>query len=117
MEELLATMALKSASPDFVLCVENVCSNEDIYNIRGGMNAKPPKYVLVNLVDMFVTRFQEGEKVSLEALKVRRIINPLGSEEKLPFEGARRWGVGAILVVAKEKLNNLGCKYEILPSF
>jgi hypothetical protein len=32
------------------------CSNEDIYNIRGGMNARPQKYVLVNLMDIFVTK-------------------------------------------------------------
>ncbi len=37
--------------------------------------------------------------------------------KKLPFQGAGRRGVGAILVVAKEKLNSLGCKYEILPNF
>jgi hypothetical protein len=43
-EELLATMALKNASPDFVLCVENVCSDEDTFTtIMGGMNARPPK--------------------------------------------------------------------------
>jgi large subunit ribosomal protein L15 len=118
MEELLATMALKNASFDFVLCVDNVCSNEYMFTtIVGGMNTMLPKYVLVNLVDIFVTRFQEGKKVSLEALKVRRIINPLGSDEKLPFEGVGRRRVGAISVVAKEKLNSLGCKYEILPNF
>jgi hypothetical protein len=50
-------------------------------------------------------------------LKLRRIINLLGTDKKLPFEGAGRQGVGAISVVAKEKLNSLGCKYEILPSF
>lgn len=111
-------MALKNASSDFVLCVDNVCSNEYMFTIiAGGMNTMPSKYMLVNLVDIFVTRFQEGKKVSLEALKVRRIINPLGSDEMLPSEGVGRRGVGAISVVTKEKLNNLGCKYEIVPSF
>jgi large subunit ribosomal protein L15 len=50
-------------------------------------------------------------------LKVRRSINPLGRDGKLPFEGLGRWGVGAISVAAEEKLNSLGCEYEILPSF
>ncbi len=79
MEELLATMALKSASPDFVLCVENVCSYEDTFiTIVGGMNARPPKYVLVNLVDILVTRFQEGKKVSLEAFESEKDYKPFG---------------------------------------
>jgi hypothetical protein len=66
--------------------------NEDTFTttIAGGMNAKPLKNMSVNLVDIFVTRFQEGEKVSLEALKVRRIINPLSNDKKIPFEGVGR---------------------------
>ncbi len=48
---------------------------------------------------------------------MRRIINPLSNDKKIPFEGVGRRGVGAISVVAKEKLNSLGCKYEILSNF
>jgi hypothetical protein len=40
--------------------------------------------------------FQEGEKISLEALKVR---NLLGKDKNLPFESVRRWGIGTILVI------------------
>ncbi|CAK9224566.1 unnamed protein product [Sphagnum jensenii] len=91
--------------------------------IAGGMGAGLPKYVSVNLADISAAGFQEGEEVSLEALKARRIINPSGRDRKLPLkvlgdgelEVKVRIKAGAISVAAKEKLNSLGCEYEILP--
>jgi hypothetical protein len=45
-EELLAMIALKSASLDFVLRVGDVCLDEDTFEaIAVGMSAGPPKYV------------------------------------------------------------------------
>ncbi len=91
--------------------------------IAGGMGAGLPKYVSVNLADISAAGFQEGEEVSLEALKARRIINPSGRERKLSLkvlgdgelETKVRIKAAAISVAAKEKLDSLGCKYEILP--
>ncbi|CAM6014034.1 unnamed protein product [Sphagnum balticum] len=91
--------------------------------IAGGMGAGLPKYVSVNLADISAAGFQEGEEVSLEALKARRIINPSGRERKLPLkvlgdgelETKVRIKAAAISVAAKEKLDSLGCKYDILP--
>jgi len=91
--------------------------------IAGGMGAGLPKYVSVNLADISAAGFQEGEEVSLEALKARRIINPSGRERKLPLkvlgdgelETKVRIKAAAISVAAKEKLDSMGCKYEILP--
>jgi hypothetical protein len=59
-------MALKSVSPDFVLCVGDVCPNEDM--------SEAIACVSINLTNISTATFQEGKEVSLEALKVRRII-------------------------------------------
>jgi large subunit ribosomal protein L15 len=79
------------------------------------MGAGLPKYVSVNLADISAAGFQEGEEVSLEALKARRIINPSGRDRNGELEVKVRIKAGAISVAAKEKLNSLGCEYEILP--
>jgi large subunit ribosomal protein L15 len=86
------------------------------------MGAGLPKYVAVNLTDIAVS-FQEGEEVSLEALKERRVLNPSGRDRKLPLkilgDGELDFKVkikaGAISAAAKEKLESLGCECEILP--
>ncbi|XP_024357438.2 large ribosomal subunit protein uL15c [Physcomitrium patens] len=90
--------------------------------IAGGMGAGLPKYVAVNLTDIAAS-FQEGEEVSLEALKERRVLNPSGRDSKLPLkvlgDGELDFRVkikaGAISAAAKEKLEKLGCECEILP--
>lgn len=90
--------------------------------IAGGMGAGLPKYVSINLADIAAS-FQEGEEVSLEALKERRILNPSGRDRKLPLkilgDGELEFKVkikaGAISAAAKEKLEGLGCECEILP--
>jgi len=90
--------------------------------IAGGMGAGLPTYVSVNLTDIAIS-FQEGEEVSLEALKERRILNPSGRDRKLPLkilaDGELDFKVkikaGAISAAAKEKLEKIGCEMEILP--
>ncbi|GAU14829.1 hypothetical protein TSUD_50410 [Trifolium subterraneum] len=54
--------------------------------IAGGMHAGLPKYVNVNLEDIENAGFQDGEEVSLETLKEKRVINPSGRERKLPLK-------------------------------
>ncbi|XP_024362970.1 large ribosomal subunit protein uL15c [Physcomitrium patens] len=90
--------------------------------IAGGMGAGLPKYVAVNLTDIAAS-FEEGEEVSLEALKERRVLNPSGRDRKLPLkilgDGELDFKVkvkaGAISSAAREKLESLGCEFEILP--
>lgn len=90
--------------------------------IAGGMGAGLPKYVAVNLTDISAG-FQEGEEVSLEALKERRILNPSGRDRKLSLkilgDGELDFKVtikaGAISSSAKQKLDSLGCECVILP--
>ncbi|XP_024364572.1 large ribosomal subunit protein uL15c [Physcomitrium patens] len=90
--------------------------------IAGGMGAGLPNYVAVNLTDI-ATTFQEGEEVSLEALKERRVLNPSGRDRKLPLkilgDGELDFKVkikaGAVSAAAREKLETLGCEFEILP--
>ena len=50
------------------------------------MHAGLPKYVPVNLRDIEVAGFKEGEEVTLESLKEKGIINPSGRERKLPLK-------------------------------
>lgn len=50
------------------------------------MRAGLPKYVNVNLTDIENAGFQDGEEVSLETLKAKRVINPSGRDRKLPLK-------------------------------
>lgn len=50
------------------------------------MRAGLPKYVPINLRDIEVAGFKEGEEVSLESLKAKGIINPSGRERRLPLK-------------------------------
>lgn len=52
--------------------------------IAGGMGAGLPDYVTVNLRDL--KAFAEGEEVSLESLKEKRILNLSGRDERLPLK-------------------------------
>ncbi|KAK6940352.1 Ribosomal protein L18e/L15P, partial [Dillenia turbinata] len=58
----------------------------NLRGIAGGMRAGLPKYVPVNLKDIEAARFKEGEDVSLESLKEKGLINPLGRERTLPLK-------------------------------
>lgn len=49
------------------------------------MSAGVPKYVTVNLRQL-TERFAEGETVSLETLKAKRVLNVSGKEAKLPLK-------------------------------
>eukprot|EP00271_Cylindrocystis_brebissonii_P009536 TRINITY_DN24490_c0_g1_i1.p1 TRINITY_DN24490_c0_g1~~TRINITY_DN24490_c0_g1_i1.p1 ORF type:complete len:265 (-),score=39.34 TRINITY_DN24490_c0_g1_i1:272-1066(-) len=90
--------------------------------IAGGMGAGLPKHVAINLDDISES-FSDGEEVSLESLKEKRIINPSGRDRRLPLKVL---GVGSIevkLVVkaaafsasARTKLEAAGCTLEVLP--
>ena len=48
-----------------------------------GMSAGLPKFVTVNLSDIALAGFEEGEEVSLESLKSRGILNPSGRFRRL----------------------------------
>ncbi|KAK7262673.1 hypothetical protein RJT34_30248 [Clitoria ternatea] len=50
------------------------------------MHAGLPKDVHVNLRDIEEVEFQDGEEVSLETLKEKRVINPSGRERKRPLK-------------------------------
>ncbi|KAJ4974607.1 hypothetical protein NE237_007781 [Protea cynaroides] len=91
--------------------------------IAGGMHAGLPKFVPVNLKDIETAGFQEGDEVSLESLKKKRIINPSGRERRLPLKilgngelsmklniKARAYSESAI-----EKLQAAGCSLTVLP--
>lgn len=45
-----------------------------------------PKFVVVNLQKIEDAGFQEGDEVSLETLKNKRLINPSGRERRLPLK-------------------------------
>ncbi|KAG6398929.1 hypothetical protein SASPL_140401 [Salvia splendens] len=91
--------------------------------IAGGMRAGLPKYLPVNLKDIADAGFQEGEEVSLESLKKKRLINPSGRERRLPL---KILGDGDLTVKldfkarafsasAKEKIEAAGCSLTVLP--
>ncbi|XP_043716625.1 50S ribosomal protein L15, chloroplastic [Telopea speciosissima] len=91
--------------------------------IAGGMHAGLPKFVPVNLKDIEAAGFQEGDEVSLESLKKKRIINPSGRERRLPLKilGEGELSVKlnikarALSESAKEKLQAAGCSLTLLP--
>eukprot|EP00246_Nothoceros_aenigmaticus_P009968 TRINITY_DN2619_c0_g1_i1.p1 TRINITY_DN2619_c0_g1~~TRINITY_DN2619_c0_g1_i1.p1 ORF type:complete len:272 (+),score=44.12 TRINITY_DN2619_c0_g1_i1:101-916(+) len=91
--------------------------------IAGGMGAGLPKYVTVNLADLASLDFKEGDEVTLEVLKEKRLINPSGRERKLPLKvlGDGELDVklsikaGKFSASAKSKLDALGCTLEELP--
>jgi large subunit ribosomal protein L15 len=91
--------------------------------IAGGMSAGLPKYVNVNLADIESAGFQEGEEVSLETLKEKRVINPSGRDRKLPLkiladgELSKKLTIkaGSFSTAAKEKLESAGCSLTVLP--
>lgn len=91
--------------------------------IAGGMHAGLPKYVPVNLRDIEVAGFKEGEEVSLESLKKKGIINPSGRERRLPLKILGEGELSTKLQIkarafsesAKEKLEAAGCSLTVLP--
>uniref|UniRef100_A0A2P2PI65 Uncharacterized protein MANES_14G102900 n=1 Tax=Rhizophora mucronata TaxID=61149 RepID=A0A2P2PI65_RHIMU len=91
--------------------------------IAGGMSAGLPKYVPVNLKDIAEAGFQEGEEVSLETLKEKRLINPSGRERRLPLKVLGdgelsmklNFKARSFSAAAKEKLEAAGCSITVLP--
>ncbi|XP_057528682.1 50S ribosomal protein L15, chloroplastic [Amaranthus tricolor] len=91
--------------------------------IAGGMHAGLPKYVPVNLRDIEVAGFKEGEEVTLESLKEKGIINPSGRERKLPLKILGEGELSTKLNIktrafsgsAKKKLEAAGCSVTLLP--
>ncbi|XP_074274866.1 large ribosomal subunit protein uL15c [Silene latifolia] len=91
--------------------------------IAGGMSAGLPKYVPVNLRDIEVAGFKDGEEVSLESLKDKGIINPSGRERRLPLKILGEGELSAKVHIkarafsgsAKEKLEAAGCTLTVLP--
>jgi hypothetical protein len=53
-----------------------------------GMSAGVPKYVTINLRQL-TERFAEGETVSLETLKAKRVLNVSGKEARLPLKARK----------------------------
>ncbi|KAJ8646647.1 hypothetical protein MRB53_008395 [Persea americana] len=91
--------------------------------IAGGMHKGLPKFVVVNLQKIEDAGFQEGDEVSLETLKNKRLINPSGRERRLPL---KILGDGELTVKlnvkahafsasAKEKLEAAGSTLTVLP--
>ncbi|GAB2228560.1 hypothetical protein Droror1_Dr00022680 [Drosera rotundifolia] len=91
--------------------------------IAGGMRAGLPKYVHINLKNIAAAGFKEGEEVSLESLKNKRLINPSGRERRLPLKVLADGELnvklnikaGAFSAAAKEKLEEAGCTLTVLP--
>ncbi|KAK9750404.1 hypothetical protein RND81_02G194300 [Saponaria officinalis] len=91
--------------------------------IAGGMKAGLPKFVPVNLRDIEVAGFEDGEEVSLESLTNKGIINPSGRERKLPLKILGEGELSAKVHIkarafsesAKEKLEAAGCTLTVLP--
>ncbi|KAF5745264.1 50S ribosomal protein L15 chloroplastic [Tripterygium wilfordii] len=91
--------------------------------IAGGMHAGLPKYIPVNIEDIEAAGFQEGDEVSLETLKEKRLINPSGRERKLPLKILGDGELSVKLNIkarsfstsAKEKLEASGCTLTVLP--
>lgn len=87
------------------------------------MHAGLPKYVPVNLKDLAEAGFKEGDEVSLEILKEKRLINPSGRERRLPLKilGDGEFSLKlnikarAFSASAKEKLEAAGCTLTVLP--
>jgi len=91
--------------------------------IAGGMRAGLPKYLPINIKDIESAGFKDGDEISLESLKEKRLINPSGRESKLPL---KILGEGEVTVklnikarafstAAKEKLEAAGCTLTTLP--
>ncbi|KAK9828441.1 hypothetical protein WJX81_008692 [Elliptochloris bilobata] len=72
--------------------------------IAGGMSAGVPKYVTINLGQL-TERFSEGEEVSLDSLKAKRVLNVSGKEAKLPLKVLADGELGAPLKIAAAKFS------------
>ena len=91
--------------------------------IAGGMASGKPKYIVVNLRDV-ARKFSEGETVSKETCKEKRLINPSGYYRNLPLkvlgEGEElpsnlTFEVGAVSAGAQAKVEAKGGTVNILP--
>lgn len=55
------------------------------------MRAGLPKYLPINIKDIESAGFKDGDEISLESLKEKRLINPSGRESKLPLKVWTNW--------------------------
>ncbi|KAI5061023.1 hypothetical protein GOP47_0023528 [Adiantum capillus-veneris] len=91
--------------------------------IAGGMKKGLPKFVTVNLSDIAVADYKEGEEVSLETLKSKGILKPTGRDRRLRLKilgdgelhAKLSVKAGAFSGVAKEKLEAAGCTMIPVP--
>lgn len=89
--------------------------------VAGGMPAGTKKFVTVNVKDLN-QKFREGETVSLEELKERRILHISGKEKKLPLKILGDGKLEKPLVIqaaqfskgAKEKIEEIGGTMEVI---
>lgn len=87
------------------------------------MGAGLPKYIPINLEDIEIAGFKDGEEVSLESLKSKGLINPSGRERKLPLKILGDGELTTKLTIkarafsssAKQKLESSGCTLITLP--
>ncbi|GBG70193.1 hypothetical protein CBR_g6324 [Chara braunii] len=85
--------------------------------IAGGMGAGLPKYVAMNLEDLFEKGAVEGEEITLESLKAKRLVKPTGRDRRLllkvlgdgevPVKCTVR--AGSFSASARAKLEAAGC--------
>eukprot|EP00250_Pteridium_aquilinum_P001087 c11296_g1_i1 orf=187-942(-) len=91
--------------------------------IAGGMQKGLPKFVSVNLSDIALAEYEEGEEVSLESLKSKGVIKPTGRDRRLRLkilgDGELSTKVpvkaGAFSESAKAKLEATGCTLISVP--
>lgn len=90
--------------------------------IAGGMGAGLPDFVVVNLSQL--SKFAEGEEVSLETLEAKRVLNISGRETRLPLKVLGTGELTTKLVIkatafsasAREKIEASGSQIVELPA-
>ncbi|KAH7298950.1 hypothetical protein KP509_25G066500 [Ceratopteris richardii] len=91
--------------------------------IAGGMQKGLPKFVCVNLLDIAMANYEEGEEVSLESLKSKGILKPTGRDRRLRLKILGDGEIttklcvkaGAFSENAKAKLEASGCTMVSVP--
>eukprot|EP00891_Asterochloris_glomerata_P003197 jgi/Astpho2/3197/Aster-05726 len=90
--------------------------------IAGGMGAGLPKYVTINLGQL--SKFSEGEEVTLQSLEQKRIFSLSGREDRLPLKvlGTGELTIKGLTIKAasfsdsaKQKIEAAGCTAEVVP--
>lgn len=91
--------------------------------VAGGMQKGLPKFVCVNLSDIAVAKFKDGDEVSLESLKNKGILKPTGRDRRLrlkilgdgEIESKLSVKAGSFSGSAKAKLEASGCSMISVP--